>query len=151
MMLVISVIVAIAILGILLGFIGGIGTFGSNAKTVMPDLLKKVTQRGYGLEVKDKVEFGAGDRIYPADVVGESPVAASSVGFACKSSDPVCSGTDKPLTVSADKIVVDAKISAGIVVCKSTKTTGKKYYVCVGSDAASATAHCESSSQCDLT
>jgi len=131
MMLVISVIVAVAILGILLGFIGGIGTFGANAKTVIPDLMKKVANKGYGIEVKDNVEFTAGDIILLREAIGEAPISEDNVAFKCTSNAGTC-GSGKPLEVDEStgkgKITVTKKISASIAVC----TDGSKYRVFVG-------------------
>jgi len=134
MMLVISVIVAVAILGILLGFIGGIGTFGANAKTVIPDLMKKVANKGYGIEVKDNVEFTAGDIILLREAIGEAPISEANVAFKCTSNAGTCGndGSGKPLEVKEStgegKITVTKKISASIAVC----TDGSKYRVFVG-------------------
>ncbi|MFH0835604.1 MAG: hypothetical protein V1834_00385 [Candidatus Micrarchaeota archaeon] len=144
MMLVISVIVAVAILGILLGFIGGIGTFGANAKTVMPDLMKKVSQRGSGLEIKDKVEFSAGDRIYQKDAVGEAAISPLKVKFFCQDPD-LCEG-DGPLEITDQKIVVNSKINAVIAVCSKD---GVDYKVVVGSQIEATSLGAEA--ECDLT
>lgn len=141
MMLVISVIVAIAILGILLGFIGGIGGFGANAKTVMPDLMKKVQARGVGLEVKDKVEFSSGDRYFPAEVVGETPVNPANVKFSCNTeAGSICgTGTEQPVTVTSSQIVVNKKISGAVAVCSAD---GINYRVCIGTTSAKASEQC---------
>lgn len=143
MMLVISVIVAVAILGILLGFIGGIGTFGANAKTVMPDLMKKVSQRGSGLEIKDKVEFSAGDRIYQKDAVGEAAISPNKVTFVCQDTD-LCEG-DGPLDITEQRIAVNSKINAVIAVCSND---GVEYKVVVGSQVEATSEKAEQ--DCDL-
>jgi hypothetical protein len=131
MMLVISVIVAVAILGILLGFLGNIGGFGAGAKTVIPDLVKKVANKGYGIESKDNVEFSAGDIIVQKEAIGEAPIDESKLKFVCASGAAVCeSGGTAPLTIENDgkRITVNKKISASIAVC----TSGSDYYVDVG-------------------
>ncbi len=116
MMLVISVIVAVAILGILLGFLGGITTFGANAETVIPDLVKKVSQKGYGLELREKVEFTQGQRFYQRTAIGEAPISEDSIEFVCENT--ICgSGEDKPLTISDKAIIVNKKITGTIAVC----------------------------------
>jgi hypothetical protein len=120
MMLVISVIVAVAILGMLLGFLGGIGGFGAKAKDVIPDLVKKVQQKGFGLEPKDKVEFTKGDSIYRADAKGTAPISTDSVNFMCyDSANSICSSSsDTPLTVSQHgSIVCNENIAVAVVVC----------------------------------
>jgi len=117
MMLVISVIVAVAILGMLLGFLGGIGGFGAKAKDVIPDLVKKVQQSGFGLEPKENVEFSKGDSIYQATAKGTAPISTDAIKFICYD-DNVCSGgTDTPLTVEDNKIVCNENIAVAIVVC----------------------------------
>ncbi len=135
MMLVISVIVAVAILGILLGFLGGITTFGADAKTVVPDLVKKVANKGYGIENKDNVEFAVG-YILKGEAIGEAPIAEASLEFLCDADSATCesgsSGT-KPLQVEKDKITVNKKISGSIAVC----TNDGKYRVTVGDKGAS--------------
>ena len=129
MMLVISVIVAVAILGILLGFLGGIGTFGANAQTVMPDLVKKVSNTGYGLEVKDNVEFTAGNRFYPRTAIGEAPVDEGQITFECANSAAICTGDNAPITVQTDQVIVNSKISGSIAVCTGD---GSKYVILIG-------------------
>ena len=130
MMLVISVIVAVAILGILLGFIGGIGTFGANAKTVMPDLVKKVSQRGYGLEIRDKVEFSEGDRLYKLDAIGQAAIHDTEIQFEC--AEPAFCEGDGALTVSENSIVVNQKVTAVIAVCGNPDVS-PTYRVVIGS------------------
>lgn len=130
MMLVISVIVAVAILGILLGFLGNIGGFGAGAKTVIPDLVKKVANKGYGIESKDNVEFSAGDIIVRKEAIGEAPINEEKLHFICAGSATVCSGDSAPLNIGEDtKIIVNKKISASIAVCTGD---GTEYYVLVG-------------------
>lgn len=132
MMLVISVIVAVAILGILLGFLGNIGGFGAGAKTVIPDLVKKVANKGYGIESKDNVEFSAGDIIVQKEAIGEAPISELKLHFVCGTvASALCSssGTTVPLTISDTKVTVNKKISASIAVCTGD---GSEYYVEVG-------------------
>lgn len=146
MMLVISVIVAIAILGILLGFIGGIGTFGADARTVMSDLMKKVQQRGFGMEVKDKAEFPQGVQYYARDVVGESPVDPKNVKFECATGDARCTGQGAPITMSETVIgPVSKKLQAAVAVCTGDALN---YYVCVASTPAAASTEC--ATRCNL-
>jgi len=130
MMLVISVIVAVAILGILLGFLGGIGTFGANANTVMPDLVKKVSNTGYGVQVKDNVEFSVGDKFYPRTAIGEAPVSEDKIQFDCASDAAICNGENAPITIDANKkLTVNSKISGSIAVCTSN---GVDYFIIIG-------------------
>lgn len=130
MMLVISVIVAVAILGILLGFLGGITTFGANAGTVIPELVKKVAQKGYGLEIREKVEFTPGDRFYQLTAIGEAPIPETDISFVCQDKDGICGSSDTtPLTVSDKSIVVNKKITGTIAVCVGSDL---KYKVVIG-------------------
>ena len=142
MMLVISVIVAVAILGILLGFIGGIGTFGADAKTVLPDLTKKVSQSGFGIQSKDKVGFTKGDRFYSKDAIGEASIAEGQIYFSCVKSDAKCKEdasdtSTAPIQIknagSTNKgkgsIIVNQKVDGAIAVC--TKD-GVEYAVVIG-------------------
>ncbi len=115
MMLVISVIVAVAILGILLGFLKIVPDVGVNAKEVMPDLMKKVNQRGYGMEINKKVMFEQGNRFYRLDAIGESPISEDAVKFVCDGA--VCSAQTSPLTITETSIVVNDKITATVAVC----------------------------------
>ena len=130
MMLVISVIVAVAILGMLLGFLGGIGGFGAKAKDVIPDLVKKVQQAGFGLEPKDKVEFTKGDTVYRETAKGTAPISTDSIKFVCYD-DSVCSGgSDTPLTVEDNKVICNENIAVAIVVC--FKDSESQYLVGIG-------------------
>lgn len=150
MMLVISVIVAVAILGILLGFLGGLGTFGANAKTVIPDLVKKVSNVGYGLEVKDNVEFTAGDRFYKRTAIGEAAVSEDAVTFLC--AGQICEGDNPPLTVTPNQITVNSKISASIAVCTRDAINYKIFVGDKGKDGVKETsAQAESADGCGLT
>jgi len=151
MMLVISVIVAIAILGILLGFIGGIGTFGADARTVMSDSMKKVQQRGFGVEVKDKAEFPLGVQYFAKDVVGESPVNPENVKFYCgDTSESLCgSGAGAPIPIATGNTYVGPvvkKITAAVAVCTGD---GQFYSVCIGTTSADASTTCVE--KCGLT
>jgi len=130
MMLVISVIVAVAILGMLLGFLGGIGGFGAKAKDVIPDLVKKVQQKGFGLEPKDKVEFSKGDSLYRDDAKGTAAISKESIKFTCYD-DNVCSeGTDTPLTVKESSIVCNENIAVAVVVCFNSENS--EYIIGIG-------------------
>ncbi len=118
MMLVISVIVAVAILGILLGFIGGIGTFGANAKEVIPELIKKVSQRGTGFEMREKVEFTSGG-ITAKEAIGQAAVSEGDISFSC-SAGTNCGATEKdPIQIETGgkSILVNKKITGTVVVC----------------------------------
>ncbi|MFA6048845.1 MAG: hypothetical protein WC792_02785 [Candidatus Micrarchaeia archaeon] len=153
MMLVISVIVAVAILGVLLGFIGSINLTTTDAKMVMTDLLKKVDQQGHGLELKVG-EFAEGSRIFKVDAIGELPIPSDKVEFACANSGrSICGGgSGAPLSVTASSVVANQKISAAIVVCKTASGSNKgKYYVCIGDKDNKNSASNDCASKCALT
>ncbi len=136
MMLVISVIVAIAILGLLLGFLGGIGGFGAKAKDVIPDLVKKVQAKGFGLELKENVEFNKGDSIYQRDAIGQAPISKDDLKFDCVRSDASCgTASDSPVFLGSNNLVGNQKISLTVAVClgELSSTVGEgNYLVLVG-------------------
>ncbi|MBI5229312.1 hypothetical protein HY991_04325 [Candidatus Micrarchaeota archaeon] len=126
MMLVISVIVAVAILGILLGFIGGINLFGSTADYIMPQLLKKVSQSGYGVESASSVEFKIDSKLYWKNIIGETSVDPANLFAACDSN--IC-GSGKSLTLptgnpsESSKITVNKGVKANIAICTADGVT----------------------------
>lgn len=133
MMLVISVIVAVAILGLLLSFLGGIGGFGAKAKDVIPDLVKKVQSKGFGLEIKENVEFNNGDSIYRKDAVGQAPIDPNDVEFKCPSDAKGCgpiNDADAAVQVSDTRIVGRQKISLTVAAC--LKESDGTYQVVIG-------------------
>jgi len=128
MMLVISVIVAVAILAILLNFLN-VKLPGSDAKSDINSLMSKVHSAGYGLELKDKVVFSTTDAIYRADAIKGLPISIDNVDFACVSGSP-CSAESDPLTVSSSSIVGHQSIEMVVGVC--VKSESGKYVVAVG-------------------
>lgn len=140
MMLVISVIVAVAILGVLLGFLGNLGNLGAGAKSVMPDLAKKVESRGVGIEVKDNVQFEKDDTILRSDVKGASSIILSQIEFVCAQSE-FCSASDAPVQVKSDRVHVTQRTSGGVALCSGD---GSKFYVCVAKTTADADKECTS-------
>ncbi len=121
MMLVISVIVAVAILGVLLGFLGNIGFNVANAKTVIPDLIKKVSSEGFGVEAKENVDFSQDDVIYVENMIKGSSIPAANlqicVGSNLKSGDtPLKPPTG---TITGDSAIeVKSAVRAAIAACK---------------------------------
>ncbi len=129
MMLVISVIVAVAILGILLGFIGGIGTFGANAKEVIPELIKKVSQRGTGFEMREKVEFTSGG-ITAKEAIGQAAVSEGDIKFSCSEGTNCGSNEKDPIQISGgNSILVNKKITGTVVVCINDEDGSYKVFV----------------------
>ena len=142
MMLVISVIVAIAILAILLGFITGIGSFGTSAKDVIPDKLKKINSAGYGIELVDSAQFKSGDIITNVGLVKGLSILAEDLHICCDSS--LCPTSKDPLSLSGTgasqylKVVRDVK--AAIAVCSQDSTN---YFVAVYKSKDGASSICE--------
>ncbi len=151
MMLVISVIVAVAILGVLLGFLGNIGFNVANAKTVIPDLIKKVSNEGFGTESKDNVDFAKDDTIYIENLISGSSVPASKLH--------VCIGDEikdalefKTASKPEDAYInVKSGVKAAIAVCKGKgidvriairDTKANAMSVCAPSDATKTSASC---------
>lgn len=128
MMLVISVIVALAILAVLMGILGNLGTqFGSDPKTVMRDGLREISSKGYGLIAAKKATFEKGDIILKKDVIGDTPIQSTELKFYLPSvagfTGASCTGTNPPAlagatgTSGADTVQVCNKIEAYISVC----------------------------------
>ena len=138
MMLVISVIVAVAILGVLLSFLGGIGQFGTNAQTVMPDLAKKVDSKGYGIEVKEGVQFEKDSTILRNDVKGSSSIIRDNIEFVCAQAD-FCGSSTAPIEVKSTQVSVREKTTGGVAVCSSD---GNKFFVCIAKTSADANKEC---------
>jgi hypothetical protein len=129
MMLVISVIVAVAILGILLGFIGRIGPgIGGDAVTTMTTQLKAVQSKGYGSSNIEKATFKEGS-IRTGELIIDLPLSKDDVEFDGLS-DGIC-GSDKPLECTTDKITVSKSIVGYIATCKGESGP---YYVIIGSE-----------------
>lgn len=124
MMLVISVIVAIAILGILLGFLGGITIFGKDAKTVLLDKLKKMSQKTYGTDFEEDVQWKKGDTIYYKEIIGSSPISASNLFIGCDNKLCGTQGSGKSLVLNindvpreSDFISVENGAKTAIAIC----------------------------------
>ncbi|MFA5246959.1 MAG: hypothetical protein WC408_03675 [Candidatus Micrarchaeia archaeon] len=133
MMLVISVIVAVAILGMLLGFLGGIGSFGAKYSDVIPDLVKKINTQGVGITLQEKVEFSVGgmNPFVAQNAIGTAPISSDNVKFSCVSGDNLC-GTDNPLDVEDGSIMINQKITATVAVCYNDQKS-TTYHIIIGS------------------
>ena len=151
MMLVISVIVALAILGVLLNILGGVSFGVGNPTDVMKTNLKEVYSKGYsaGTPAK-KSTFDQGNIITARDIIGDLPVDSTEIKFNCFSGDVVCN----KMTASAQQLRITSKVEAFIVVCgDSNKDPGPKYCVGLGSTAAKAVDACGkkgTSGSCEL-
>lgn len=139
MMLVISVIVAIAILGVLMGFLSGVSFGAKDAKAVIPQLFAKVFQAGYGVEFEKNVEFKQGAIILKRDAIGQSAVSDANVDFSCAESTDALCNSGGPIVLATDKIgPVNSKVTGVVAVC----TNGQKYHVVVGTDPGKTTSTC---------
>ncbi len=130
MMLVISVIVAVAILGVLLGFLGGISFGATGARDTMKSLVSKIYQRGGGSEIAKRADFDGGLRILRNDIIGETPIVEKNVKFLCAETS-FCKGKEAPMDITTEKITVgDRKVSGSIAAFK--QYGAGPYCICVG-------------------
>jgi len=130
MMLVISVIVAVAILSILLGFIGRIGPgIGGDAITTMKTQLKNVQSTGYGSSSIEKATFSEGT-IRTGTLISDLPLAASDIKFIWVSNGICGSADSDPLNCEDAKITVNHKITGYITTCKGDGP----YNIVIGSE-----------------
>jgi hypothetical protein len=126
MMLVISVIIAVAILGVLLFFLNQINVFGKKAGDVIPRLVKDVSQKGYGIQVEDGVEFKASETFLIKDAIGASSVSKNQIIFDCyigSDFDPFCDPGDveAPLDLepptAPTQIIARGNAKVSVAVC----------------------------------
>lgn len=150
MMLVISVIVALAILAVLLNIIGGITIAGNGADKLMHDQLKDVVSKGYGFASANTATFAAGSRITIEQILEQdiTTVLPSEVDFVPPlSPDPLADAftVDKP-TGSGQILDVVKKVDATFVVCgninANTATSPIKYHISIARTAADAAKYC---------
>ena len=137
MMLVISVIVAIAILGVLMNILGGIKIGVNDPAAVMKTDLKSIVSSGYGISQPKKVDFNKGVEVLPLSVIGDSPITEKELGFFCGTPD-FCQGADSAIDVRKDMILVNKNSQAYIVVCGNdgaARSQAFKYCVGIGRQA----------------
>ncbi|MDP2717717.1 MAG: hypothetical protein Q8P02_03160 [Candidatus Micrarchaeota archaeon] len=142
MMLVISVIVAIAILGVLLNILGGV-SFGVNDPTeVMKTELKNIVSSGFGVSQPKEAEFKTGSIILRKAVIADSPVVENELEFQCSDSN-LCGGTSAPLDVQRDSVTINRNSKGWIVVCgDDTSTRDPKYCIGIGRQQTGARTDC---------
>ncbi|MBI5036784.1 hypothetical protein HZC09_05575 [Candidatus Micrarchaeota archaeon] len=141
MMLVISVIVAIAILGVLLNILGGISFGVGDPKAVMTDGLKSIQAKGFGVTQPKKSNFEVNAYVMRGEVIGDLPVLEDELEFACASSSGICDN-DK-LVVTKKSVDAKTNIEVYITVCgDSTKTRNPKYCVGIGRQGAESRDEC---------
>lgn len=134
MMLVISVIVAIAILGVLLGFLGNVTIIGAEAKQVVPGLVKTVYSKGYGVETEKSVDFKEGQVVSAKDLTSDSfPIDSIHVECADDASDICGTADDSPIQITENpgSIVVNKATKASVAACAYPDQEGQ-YLVVIG-------------------
>ncbi|MEK6953848.1 MAG: hypothetical protein AABX01_02495, partial [Candidatus Micrarchaeota archaeon] len=156
MMLVISVIVALAILGVLLNILGFINPdqLGGDPRSTISDNIRDLNGRGYGVSPPKKVTFASGSNVYVKEIVNNLPVSDKEVKIFCAdgpSTEAMCgTGGDLPLSINSagTSITVNKKIEATIVTCANEqKKTQPRYCIVVAhtSEKGLATEKCVSS------
>ncbi len=154
MMLVISVIVALAILGVLLNILGFINptALGSSPRATLTENIRDLNSKGYGLVQPKKITFEQGDTIFVKELVQDLPVVASDVKFFCGTPE-ICGDADAPLDVQDARISVRKKIEVFVVSCANEQKSNPPRYCNAfssTSDPAQATDTCIASSACDV-
>lgn len=143
MMLVISVIVAIAILGVLLNILGGVSFGVGDPKEIMKTELKSINSAGYGFSQPKEAEFKSGAYIDQRSVIGDAPILADQLAFGCKSGNTVCgTGRDVAIEVNKEDLIVNKNTKAFIVVCGDESKDQPNYCVGVGRQPADARDAC---------
>ncbi len=153
MMLVISVIVAIAILGVLMNILGGVGSLTGvqDPATVMKNGLKNIVSSGYGTSTPQKLDFPKDAYIDAQSVIGDAPILAAEIAFECQDTN-LCSGSSGALDIkeggrSSDlaSITVNQKTQAWIVICgNADKKDTPRYCVGIARQGAEARTACTS-------
>ncbi|MBI5226549.1 hypothetical protein HY994_04940 [Candidatus Micrarchaeota archaeon] len=139
MMLVISVIVAVAILGILLSILPTPKPFDKPLDVIRTELTS-INSAGFGVSLPKSVVFDKGTLILRESVVAGLPIRAEEVAFACDSS-----GTCGSDVLDVTDSHIDAKVNskAYAVVCgKDSSTNNPKYCVGLGRQAEDARTAC---------
>ncbi|VVB71245.1 Uncharacterised protein [uncultured archaeon] len=136
MMLVISVIVALAILGVLLGFIGGVNIFGQNAPQAASSLIQKITTNP-GITEIIEADFAAATVLEPQTVTSGTTLSPSNLRIICAGGDAdktFCdtSGTPQVLiTGGAAQNKSGQKLKVSLAACK--RATTKVAVLCISS------------------
>lgn len=129
MMLVISVIVAIAILGILTGILGGVNPEVNDPKALMKSTLSKIYSAGFGVSDAKEVNFKKDSVILKEEVIGNTAMNKNELNFVCASSSTIC-GPGKAIVTSGNKIEVNSDTKANIVACGNDARS--KYCIAIG-------------------
>ena len=141
MMLVISVIVALVILGILLNILGKILSPGQEPKELMQQDLKKVSTAGYGITNPKEADFKKDSVLDKQEIIGSVALLPEEVGFKCDGS--FCTKVFGSITQTQKQVFVQTDSKANFVVCGSDSTkSNPKYCIGLGRNSADATNAC---------
>ncbi len=142
-MLVISVIVAIAILGVLLNILTRVQPPGNDAKSELAKDFKEIYSKGFGVGQSKKLVFEKGTLILPREIKSDTPVDEAFIKFAC--TDNVVCSEQKLLVTGGTKIDAVNRVEAFATVCgddSNDGTTKPKYCIGLGSTAKNARDTC---------
>ena len=103
----------------------------TDARTAIQSCLREVHTRGYGLCLKESVNFKAGDILLRKELLMEVPISETALTLLCKDKD-ICTKDlivlDK--TDNGTRMSVGSGITAHIAAC----TDGEKYVVTISRD-----------------
>ena len=125
MMLVVSVIVALAILAVLLNIFPNLPFPGSDYKDTVRKELKAMHTQGYGVSVPQKVTVPQGSSFFRGEAIAGLPLKTEDVGFFCDDSS-ICNGD--PLQLQDDTLRSSAKIEVFLAVCANTGRAAQPNY-----------------------
>jgi len=146
MNLVVSVIVALSILGILLYILGWIPSFGGDAKDTLRSELRSVQASGYKVGIPQKITFKEGSVFLRGELTTDVPIKPEDIVFVCDDTS-ICNGD--PFKIENDNLKISGKLQIYSVVCgNSAKPTEPKYCISFARDGAKATSDCIS--KCEL-
>jgi len=145
MMLVISVLVAMAILAVLMNVLNSLNFNPNSAKEIMKTELKSIATSGYGTSSPKEVAFKKDEYIDVKSVLGDASITENEVQFKCGSeSTDLCSGSDAPLNIEESpgtgSIIVNKNTKAYVVVCGDDSKG--QYCISVGRQGADAQKTC---------
>ncbi len=128
MMLVVSVIVALAILAALMQILGMVKLFNpTNPKQVLAGSISSIYQKGYGMKLDKDIVFTKGDTILTGELVAGTSLPAANLHFHCATDDDaLCGegeGCDKPVCIISgnggepDRLIVNKNAKLNAVTC----------------------------------
>ncbi|MFH1750082.1 MAG: hypothetical protein ABH863_00210 [Candidatus Micrarchaeota archaeon] len=149
MNLVVSVIVALAILGVIMYIIYSLPKpIGNDPKSVINQELKSVYTSGYGVSAPREIEFVRGTKLFRQEVVNNLPMKADDVAFICKDQN-ICNG--EPLSLDNNIITANANYKINMVVCGNEQGANiPRYCVSFARTPKDATDYCIAADACDI-